>query len=547
MSSLKLVYTPQDIKSLIQNTPLFTDLYPEIVDKIFTASKHINYNSGETIVNEGDLGNSLFIILRGSVNVRKNLDGRQHTIAVLNEGDIFGEIALMINQPRTATVVAAENSELLQVFRRSLEPIMKEHPSLLIRLNKMMADRISILEDSETDHGKQKLRPDIRPDLNPSLLELLMNLNEKIGGEEQAEHSKEVAMLAREMAKILCPMLQEQLFYAGYMHEIGKMGIPEELIKKEREGKQQLTPQETSYFTDIYSSAVDILAPDANMAKSVSFVEYLSKNAYLETPIEAQILMTADDYLMMVSANYKNIKPEQAIEKIKRLSGKRYNPQVVTAFEKVIEKFQSLKVEKQLEFLQQMNIALDFKDHYTLSHSIHTRDTSLKIARYINGKYINGKLIEFSENDLTLLKYSCELHDVGKIQVPTEILIAPRKLTPDEMAIMRKHADFSSKFFKDIPGMGALTSAVRHHHEKYDGNGYPDGLKGEEIPLMSRIMSIADVFSALTTKRSYRVDQDGEKLGFSSSKAIEIMNEMEGHFDPGLFEIFKIIISEEEN
>jgi len=191
-----------------------------------------------------------------------------------------------------------------------------------------------------------------------------------------------------------------------------------------------------------------------------------------------------------------------------------------------------------------MNIALDFKDHYTLSHSLHTRDTSLKIGKYINGKYINGKLINFSEKDLNLLAYSCELHDVGKIQVPTEILVAPRKLTHQEMEIMRKHPENSSKFFMDIPGMDMLTSAIKHHHEKYDGSGYPEGLKGEKIPLMSRIMTIADVFSALTTKRSYRLDEYGEKLGFSNSKALEIMDTMEGHFDPELYEIFKMIIKE---
>jgi HD-GYP domain-containing protein (c-di-GMP phosphodiesterase class II) len=113
---------------------------------------------------------------------------------------------------------------------------------------------------------------------------------------------------------------------------------------------------------------------------------------------------------------------------------------------------------------------------------------------------------------------------------------------------MKRHAVYSAQFFQDIPGMNELTSIIKHHHEKYDGTGYPDGLKGEEIPLISRIMVIADVFSALTTKRPYRKDEEGNKIAFSPMKAIGIMEQMHGHFDPHIFEVFKgIILSEEEN
>ena len=531
-----------NIFDILKSTQIFSELDVQVMNKILASSELIQYQPGDIVVKEGDEGDSLFIIIDGSVNVTKRIKSQEHIVAVLNEGEEFGEISLLINQPRTATVISSKKSELLKISRKELGPIMKEHSSLLVCLNKIMGSRISILEDDE--HQKYKFRPDYRPDLDPSILETILQLNDAIGGEPQTAHCKETAMLTREIAKLLCPMLSLPLFFAGYMHEIGKIGIPLELIEKERKDPKSLTMSEKYYFKDVFKASVEILKPDPNLYSIVHFVEYLDKNSFLEMPIETQILMIADDYLMAVSSNYQNIPESEAVLNIKEQSGKRYNSKIVTAFETVIEKFQSLKAEKQLEFLKQMNIALDFKDHYTLSHSIHTRDTSLKIGRYINGKYLHGKLINLTEKDMNLLAHSCELHDVGKIQVPTEILIAPRKLTTSEMEIMMKHPDESSKFFKDIPGMDILTKAVRHHHEKFDGSGYPDGLIGEDIPLMSRIMAIADVYSALTTERAYRLDENGEKMGFSSPKALEIMETMEGHFDLELLTIFKKIIAE---
>lgn len=529
---------------LLKSTHLFSGLDNKVITKIIDSSEIIKYKHGDLVVREGDEGDSLFVIISGSVNVTKVINSQEHILAVLNEGDAFGEISLLINQPRTATVLSLEKSELLKISRKDLEPIMKEHSSLIVCLNKIMGTRISILEDDE--HQKYKFRPDYRPDLDPSILETILHLNDIIGGEAQTDHCKETAMLTREIAKILCPMLALPLFFAGYMHEIGKIGIPVELIEKERKNPKSLTSSEKYYFKDIFKTSVEILKPDPNLCSIVHFVEYLDRGSFLEMPIEAQILMIADDYLMSVSSSYQNMSEAEAVKKIKEQSGIRYNAKIVTAFEMVIEKFQSLKAAKQLEFLKQMNIALDFKDHYTLSHSMHTKETSLKIGEYLNGKYLRGKLINLTKKDMNLLAYSCELHDVGKIQVPTEILIAPRKLTQDEMAIMMKHPTDSSNFFKDIPGMDILTKAVKHHHEKFDGSGYPDGLAGENIPLMSRIMSIADVYSALTTERAYRLDENGEKMGFSSKKALEIMEGMEGHFDPDIFKIFKTIINNEE-
>ena len=86
-------------------------------------------------------------------------------------------------------------------------------------------------------------------------------------------------------------------------------------------------------------------------------------------------------------------------------------------------------------------------------------------------------------------------------------------------------------FLKICPGFEKIAKIIKYHHEKYDGSGYPDGLKGEEIPFLSRVLAVADVFSALTTPRVYRLDEKGKRKAFSKEKALDIMEDMKGHFD----------------
>lgn len=120
------------------------------------------------------------------------------------------------------------------------------------------------------------------------------------------------------------------------------------------------------------------------------------------------------------------------------------------------------------------------------------------------------------------------MHDVGKIGIPDSILLKPGKLTPEEWEIMRQHTTIGAKIIGEHRS-SMLRLAVKialYHHEKWDGSGYPHGLKGEEIPLEARIISIVDVFDALTSVRPY-------KKAWSVEDAVELINEGSGsHFDP---------------
>ena len=125
------------------------------------------------------------------------------------------------------------------------------------------------------------------------------------------------------------------------------------------------------------------------------------------------------------------------------------------------------------------------------------------------------------------------LHDVGKIGIPENVLRKPTKLSDDEWAIMKQHPTIGAeKVLLPNKALHDLIPMVKHHHEHWDGTGYPLGKKGEDIPLNARIMAVADVYDALVSERVY-------KEPFSFQKAVEIIKEESGsHFDPRLVDVF---------
>jgi len=157
---------------------------------------------------------------------------------------------------------------------------------------------------------------------------------------------------------------------------------------------------------------------------------------------------------------------------------------------------------------------------YTEGHSLRVAYRAMLI----------GRAMGLDKNELSLLVFSAVLHDVGKIGIPQQILLKKGKLTDEEFAVMKRHPIEGEKIVTPINKEAA--KIIRHHHEKWNGKGYPDGLKGEEIPLLSRIITVADVFDALTTDRPYR-------KAYTVEEALEIMiNEKGETFDPHILDVF---------
>jgi HD-GYP domain-containing protein (c-di-GMP phosphodiesterase class II) len=176
-----------------------------------------------------------------------------------------------------------------------------------------------------------------------------------------------------------------------------------------------------------------------------------------------------------------------------------------------------------LSAVKSLASAIDAKDPYTHGHS-------LRVA-YYSAIIADGLALPPDQREEVYL--AAVLHDVGKIAIPESILLKPGMLTESEWDTMRQHPLHSAQILSKVKQFHALSNIVRHEHERYDGSGYPDGLKAETIPLASRIIAIADAFDAMTTNRSYR-------QGLAPSQAIDALNQAVGtQFDPHVFSHFK--------
>ena len=145
--------------------------------------------------------------------------------------------------------------------------------------------------------------------------------------------------------------------------------------------------------------------------------------------------------------------------------------------------------------------AVDNKDRYTRKHSEDVMSYSLTISEELG----------FSESEKQIVAISALLHDVGKIGVPDSILRKPGKLTEEEFDAIKQHPMMGAIMVGAVPGLEDTLDAVRHHHERWDGEGYPFGLRGEETPLIARLMAVADAYSAMTTDRPYRQGMQCDK------------------------------------
>ncbi|MBI3322803.1 MAG: HD domain-containing protein [Candidatus Omnitrophica bacterium] len=172
--------------------------------------------------------------------------------------------------------------------------------------------------------------------------------------------------------------------------------------------------------------------------------------------------------------------------------------------------------------------AVDARDPYTHGHT----ERCTAYAMVVADQFHNYPEIQDPRKFREVLKVAALLHDIGKIGSPDEILRKPAKLTPKEMKKMQEHPVVGAIILQPIKGMEEVATAVRTHHERFDGKGYPDGLKGQEIPFMTRIISIADTFDSMTTDRPYR-----KRLSDAASIK-EIQECSGGQFDPVVVDAF---------
>jgi putative nucleotidyltransferase with HDIG domain len=172
--------------------------------------------------------------------------------------------------------------------------------------------------------------------------------------------------------------------------------------------------------------------------------------------------------------------------------------------------------------MESLRLAVDAKDSYTKNHSDRVAYYSVLIAKGLN----------YSIEEIELIRNGGLFHDIGKIGIPDAILQKAGKLTDEEYHDIKNHPSIGEHILKPAKIFNDIIPMVKHHHERFDGRGYPSGLAGENIPLFARIVCIADAFDAMTSDRSYRPR-------YTLFKALEELERCKGtQFDPNLVDVF---------
>ena len=182
-----------------------------------------------------------------------------------------------------------------------------------------------------------------------------------------------------------------------------------------------------------------------------------------------------------------------------------------------------------LQVLRTLSTTIETKDEYTRGHSHRVGEYAALIARELG----------WSQAEIINLKNTADLHDIGKIGVPDTILNKPTKLTEDEYIIIKDHTVIGAEILKNITLIPHAAEVARSHHERYDGTGYPDGLKGEDIPLYARVIAVADSYDAMSSRRIYRSALSRQEI------CEEIRSNQGKQFDPVIAEVFLRLLTED--
>ena len=244
--------------------------------------------------------------------------------------------------------------------------------------------------------------------------------------------------------------------------------------------------------------------------------------------IRSTMRVGAYDYLV------KPVLPEELVRVLEKVKERNFLLQIKRDYQTELEskvKEQKEKIEKKMwDTITSLVNALEAKDPYQEGHSKQVKEIALEIADQLG----------YSKKEKELLSYAALIHDIGKVGIPDSILMKPKSLTDKEYAIMKKHPEIGRFIIYPSIGNKKILNAVLHHHERYDGKGFPDALKGEKIPISARILALADSLSAMISRRPYR-------KGLPKSKVISELKDNSGtQFDPKLVKICLNLIKEKK-
>lgn len=382
---------------------------------------------------------------------------------------------------------------------------------------------------------------------NRTFIELLSSLSYLIDIEEKEKlyHSWKVAVISTKFSEIILPEESNLIFYAGLIHDFGAVGALTHIIHLPRIEQQLNEPR----IKEHPQRSAKLAETMPGISQTASYIyehhELWNGNGYPEGKkddkilLGSQILHISDWY--DIKTRYESI--ENIVKLIKQKINKDFSDYIANSFinflnsidkkinyaygDKLEQIFEETKnkikpivipvgVDAMGKILKIFAIVIDSKHKYTASHSERVSRYCIRIAQILN----------LPHDEITKVRFAGFLHDLGKVATPQKIIDKPEALTDEEWDIVKQHPIITINALKKIHGMEEIGYIAGHHHEKFDGTGYPDKLKGEEIPFLTRVITIADAFDALRSTRAYR-----EYLSYDN--ALKILKENSGsQFDP---------------
>lgn len=416
--------------------------------------------------------------------------------------------------------------------------IMKEEQPSLVLLDYMMPgmNGLDVLKEIKkshpqtdviivTGHGSEKISLEMMKSgaadyiQKPFSMDQLLNSISRVLSvrTEFDKNQSEVRILAVDDDKFILSIIQDSLKMMG---EVITSSDPRDVLSIVRKEHIDIL------LTDIYMPQMDgieLLKKVKVISPSTSVIVITSSGA-MDLARKA-LKEGASDYII------KPLDPEdlrasmhEIIAAKRRETFNRLKERLDTQEQKAAEQF-----EFTLEVVEALIVALEARDPYTRGHS----------ERVTNASVGTGMEMGLPTREIGILRHSARLHDLGKIGTEDIHLYKTGSLDDSEMALMSKHPEIGCNILKSITLMAEYIAGIRHHHERYDGMGYPDGLKGDDIPLVARIISVADAFDAMTTSRPYREALKGEEA------IIELEKNKGIQFDPDVIDAFLRFLKKE--
>ncbi len=370
---------------------------------------------------------------------------------------------------------------------------------------------------------------------------------------EVENHHEKVSFLAYRLADTL-GMGEEQkkiVFYAGLLHDIGGVLQRGDLSLVDLEAKAReiaaygasilIQFAVTAPFAPVVTESqtpwhlVDTLPKARDEHVRLGQIVHLADMVTLWMVGPETALNRAARLNDLVRQGREGEFSPESLEALRLLSGREdvwlemmYRPE---CYQDLIPDDHFLSLDEVVEWTRFMSQIIDFRSPFTAMHSAGVSATASTIA----------ELLGRSEDECKMMKVSGYLHDIGKLKIPDEILEKPGKLTDEEYNIMKEHAYYTWVLLKDIKGFEQIAEWAAHHHEKMNGKGYPFHLYQNELSLGARIMTVADIFSALAEDRPYRKGMEKEKVimilredahnGFLSDRLVTLLTDHYDHID----------------